>query len=610
MSKARVSRSAALGAVAGLLASVVVAVSPAGAAPAATLALSKGAFVSGTNTPLTTPVTPGGGFDYQLPAACSGLTEGCTGATTTDVLPPGVDFVGFDPSPLYTVNFSAATRTVTVTYTSVLPSPPNPAGSVGIPAGSTRTTVMHVELDPATTAPDGSTITNVATATASDADPSSDSTDITVSIPTSVTPVASKSMNPDSLVAKSEAGTTAVLGVSNASAGAANVTSLTVADTTASTWDTFDLDSVGPVESYPQGADEVSVGYCTSPAPCTPADFTDGPFQTGSSISLPVGVDPTTVTGIRFTFDNSAGAPLPTSSDGGSVDIGLTIRNTDRSTGSPIDPTGNLTQSNCATPSAVDDTAGLVTGADVCTSYTVLPGIVGVAVSKQVFADADGSFTNNGFPVSGQTPPSGVSAVTTAKNTSAFAVTNMTITDPSTTAPSDWTEVNPLSVEVVFPSGATAATGQLTCSDGSTPDGHRHRPAHDSGISADLPGGRNGDVWNGHLHGQHPDRGYRAAGCPRCASGDSARRSTGDGLLRQQHQWWLQRGSIGDGVRGVIYSGSCRRRGREQELIEPSQRRRAGPGPDHELHPASHQSGQSARVELRDRRPQQPTAGH
>ena len=445
MTKARgCSRSAALGAVAGLLASVVVAVSPAGAAPAATLALSKGAFVSGTNTPLTTPVIPGGGFDYQLSAACSGLTEGCIAATTVDVLPPGVDFVGFDPSPLYSVNFGPATRTVTVTYTSVLPSPPNPAGSVGIPAGSTRTTVMHVELDPATTAPDGSTITNVATATASDADPSSDSTDITVSIPTSVTPVASKSMNPDSLVAKSEAGTTAVLGVSNASAGAANVTSLTVADTTASTWDTFDLDSVGPVESYPQGADEVSVGYCTSPAPCTPADFTDGPFQTGPAISLPVGVDPTTVTGIRFTFDNSAGAPLPTSSDGGSVDIGLTIRNTDRSTGSPIDPTGNLTQSNCATPSAVDDTAGLVTGADVCTNYTILPGIVGVAVSKQVFADADGSFTNNGFPVSGQTPPSGVSAVTTAKNTSAFAVTNMTITDPSTTAPSDWTEVNPL----------------------------------------------------------------------------------------------------------------------------------------------------------------------
>ena len=64
--------------------------------------------MSGTNTPLTTPVTPGGAFDYQLSAACSGLTQGCIGATTVDVLPPGIDFVGFDPSPLYTVTFDAA----------------------------------------------------------------------------------------------------------------------------------------------------------------------------------------------------------------------------------------------------------------------------------------------------------------------------------------------------------------------------------------------------------------------------------------------------------------------------------------------------------------------
>ena len=210
----RVSRSAALGAVLGLLASVVVTVAPASAAPADTLALSKGAFVSGTNTPLTTPINPGGGFDYRLSAACSGLTEGCIGATTTDVLPPGVDFVGFDSSPLYTVSYDAATGTVTVTYTSVLPSPPNPAGAVGIPAGSTRTTVLHVQLDPATTAPDGSAITNVATATATDADMTTDSADILVSVPTAVTPVASKSMNPASLVAQSDAGTTATLGVS------------------------------------------------------------------------------------------------------------------------------------------------------------------------------------------------------------------------------------------------------------------------------------------------------------------------------------------------------------------------------------------------------------
>ena len=436
--------------------------------PTATLALSKGAFVSRTNIPLTSPVTPGGAFDYQLPAACSGLTQGCIGATTTDVLPAGIDFEGFDPSPLYTVAYDAAIRTVTVTYTSALPSPPNPPGAIGIPAGSTRAAVIHTELDPATTAPDGSIITNTATATATNTNPSTSSADIRVSIPTTILPVASKSMNPTSLVAQSGAGTTATLGVGNASTGAARVTSLTVADATASTWDSFDLASVGPVEAYPQGADEVGVSYCTSPAPCTAGQFVTGPFQTGNIISLPAGVDPVTVTGIQFTFANSAGTPLPTSSHGGAVDVGLALRNTDRSTGVPIDPTSNLTQSNCATPSSVDATAGLVTGTDACTNYTILPGLVGVDVSKQLFADANGSYTSNGFPVSGQTPPSGVTGLTTAKNTSAFNVTNLTITDPSTTAPSDFLQVIPVGLQLVFPTGATSATGTVTCSDGST----------------------------------------------------------------------------------------------------------------------------------------------
>ncbi len=438
------------------------------ATPTATLALSKGAFQSGTNTPLTTPVTPNGAYDYQLSAACSGLTDGCVGATTTDVLPPGIDFEGADTSPLYTVAFDSATRTVTVTYTSVLPAPPNPPGSVGIPAGSTRTAVLHVVLDPATTAPSGSSITNTATAQASNANPSSGSADITVSIPTAVTPVAAKTMTPTSLVAQSQARATANLSVTNASSGSASVTSLTVADTTASTWNTFNLTSVGPVESYPDGADEVRVGLCTSPVPCTPSEFVDGPFQTGSTLSLPAGTDPTTVTGIRFTFASRAGTPMPTSTNGGSVDVGLALRIADRTTGARIDPSTSLNQSNCATPSAVDAVAGTVTGTDACASYTIVSGVVGVNISKQLFADASASFAANGFPVSGQTPPSGVTGLTTAKNTSGFSVSNLTITDPSTTAPSNWTEVAPDALELVFPAGATTASGLVTCGDGST----------------------------------------------------------------------------------------------------------------------------------------------
>ena len=94
----RVRHAGVLGTTVGLLVSMVVVAGPAAAAPSASLALDKEAFVSGTETPLTSPVTPGGAFDYQLSAACSGLTQRCIGAATTDVLPPGVDFAGFDPT--------------------------------------------------------------------------------------------------------------------------------------------------------------------------------------------------------------------------------------------------------------------------------------------------------------------------------------------------------------------------------------------------------------------------------------------------------------------------------------------------------------------------------
>ena len=53
-----------LTAVLATLVSLVIVPGAANAAPTATLGLSKQAFASGTNDPLTSPVTPGGEFDY------------------------------------------------------------------------------------------------------------------------------------------------------------------------------------------------------------------------------------------------------------------------------------------------------------------------------------------------------------------------------------------------------------------------------------------------------------------------------------------------------------------------------------------------------------------
>ncbi|MDQ6936516.1 MAG: DUF5979 domain-containing protein [Actinomycetota bacterium] len=436
------------------------------APPTASLALAKNTFQSGTSTPLTGPVTPGGTYDYQLSAACSGLTQGCVGATTIDPLPTDVQFEGADPSPLYTVAYNAATRTVSITYTDVLPAPPNPAGARGIPAGSTRVATLHVRLAPATTSPDGSTITNTARASADNADPVQDSANITVSVPRQVRALASKTLSPASLVARSGARTTATLTVRNASSSSAGVTALTVGDTSADTWDDFNLTSVGPLEQLPAGADQVSVQYCTAPAPCTAAQFVGGPYVAGPNLALPAGVDPATVTGIRFAFRNSAGTVLPASTTAGRVPIELTLRDTVRSTGAALDPTSPLNQRNCASPVAVDRVDGEVAGADACVPFTVQPGTARVEVAKQFFPDAAGTYVANGYAVSGQ--ESGVTALSRATNASAFPVTNLTITEPSATAPTDFADVAVTTIRLVFPSGATAAAGTVTCGDGST----------------------------------------------------------------------------------------------------------------------------------------------
>ncbi len=452
--------------IAALVGSWLTAPSASAAPPTATLGLSKQAFRTGTSDPLTDPVLPGGTFDYQLSASCSGLTEGCITARTVDVLPPEVQYVGADTSPLYTVAFDPATRTVTVVYTDKLAAPPNPTGSQGIPAGSTRTATLHVRLDPNASVQDGDTVTNTATASADNAAPATDSAVITVSVPRAVTPVATKTLAPDSVVAQSGGSTTATLSVRNASTGGAQVTSLSVADLTPATWDAFDLVSVGPVAEFPPGADQVSVQTCTAAAPCGDADFVAGPFVTGPDLALPPGVDPAAVTGVRFTFRNSAGTLLPAGPTAGVVPLQLHLRNTVRSTGRPLDPGSALTQRNCATPAAVDQVTGAVAGNDACAPFTIQPGNAVAEPSKQFFPDAAGSFTRNGYAVAGQASP--VTALQQVRNGSAFPVTSMTLTDPSTTTPSDFALVAASELRLSFPSGATAATGLVTCSDGSS----------------------------------------------------------------------------------------------------------------------------------------------
>jgi uncharacterized repeat protein (TIGR01451 family) len=223
------------------------------------------------------------------------------------------------------------------------------------------------------------------------------------------------------------------------------------------------------VTAFPAGADQVAVRVCTLPTPCTAGQFVTGPPQPGPGLKLPDGVDPATVTGVDFVFSNSHGTPLVNGGSAGSVQFQLKLRDTVRSTGAPLDPASTLTQDNCATPSATDTrarAAHTTVGDQVCKSYSILSAIPDIGGSKQFFADANGSYTPNGYPVAGQ--KSGISALATATNNSSVPVSEMTITEPSATAPSVRTGIDVNKARLVFPAGATEAAGHLVCSDGTT----------------------------------------------------------------------------------------------------------------------------------------------
>ncbi|HEY2795869.1 MAG TPA: hypothetical protein VGJ28_26135, partial [Micromonosporaceae bacterium] len=433
---------------------------PAAAADNASLSLSKQVFEPGTTTPISGPLEPGDAFDYSVTAACSGLTEGCVNAKTVDVIPAGVT-IEVPPSqpPLYTVEYDAGTRRLTVTYTSPLASPPNPPNSIGLPAGSARNVTIRATVD--ANATDGEQIVNTADVTADNAAPADGSAAITVTVPARVRPVATKSIDPSTVVAQSHAGVTFTLGVANQSTATADVTSLSVADLSADTWNDFDLTSVGPVTEFPAGADRVTVTVHTASG-----QVITGDPQPGPDLVLPSGVDPADVVGVEFTFTNSSGAALPNGGTAGQVEIQATLRDTVRSTGDQLNPDTQLNQSNCANPSARDSAGDSTDGTQTCATFTILPGSPKIGISKQFFPDQGGTFKPNGYVVAGQ--HSGASAVSTVTNNSAFPVTSLTITEPSTSAPSDFTGFDPDRLRLVFPTGSTTAAGTYSCSDGST----------------------------------------------------------------------------------------------------------------------------------------------
>ncbi len=413
-------------------------------------------------------VTPGAQFTYTLAVRCSGLTAGCIDQTVTDVLPAGLDVTSL-PSSTDTriVDYDEGTRTLTVRFVEPLQ---EPVGQVGLNDGATRVFEIGMRLPANTSMPDGTEITNTATTVAENAPQVSDDNVLPVAIPREVRPVATKTWTDGSAIAGSGEQTTVTLGVRNASSSSVSVSELRVTDTTAATYEHFDLTGVELV-SFPAGADRARLLVCTATASACAdeVDWSGGPVASSpGALALPGGVALADVTGVRVVFTDSAGEPLPYDATGGRVRLGLKLRDSLRSTGDVLAPTRRITVSNCAVPGAVDETDTLTRGSSVCAPFDVLPDTVLVQAQKSFVADTNGNFTRETgeYAVVGEDSP--VSATVSVRNDSAFPLRHVRITEPDAAAPaSEFEKLDVTKVRLRFPSGATTARLVVTYADGS-----------------------------------------------------------------------------------------------------------------------------------------------
>ncbi|MFJ2739919.1 DUF5979 domain-containing protein [Streptomyces sp. NPDC087440] len=421
-------------------------------------------------TGATMPLEPGGVFSYTLTASCSSLTTACVNPVVEDVLPADFDITSLPKSTdTRTVSYDAATRKLRIVFAEPLPSPPAPAGSTGLPAGVSREVSIGMRVPAETTLTDGAKIPNTATIDADNADPASSSAEVTVRIPRIVRPATTKKWSHSSTVAQSGDHSTITLGVRNGSSTSADVTALTVGDTTPATYEHFDVRAVGPVDRFPAGADRVRVLVCTKPTntPCAPGEFVAGPTVPGPGVPLPPGVAPERITGVRFEFTAASGAKLPYDATGGQVALHVKLRDTVRSTGQPLAPTTRQQVRNCASVSARDSSVGWVNGPEACANHDILPNIATVQGTKNYYSDTDGNYREDGTAIIGTKPP--VTMVVGARNTASFPVATLTITEPSTSAVSEFDKFDASKMAVEFPAGATSGTLSVVCRDGSRP---------------------------------------------------------------------------------------------------------------------------------------------
>ncbi|WP_353940597.1 DUF5979 domain-containing protein [Streptomyces sp. HUAS MG91] len=436
------------------------------------------------------PLVPGSEYTYRITVSCSSLTEACVSAAMEDTLPPGLELVTVPSDGAnYTIDYDQQTGKITANFTESLPTPPNPPGSFGLAAGGSQDILITVRVPEDTDLNDGDAITNTAKADADNAAPVEDSDTQTVHVPRRPMVIGTKTWSPSSTVAGSGGESKISLGAANTSSTSTDVNAITISETDPDLFDNFDVTQVGPVTRMPDGADQVQVSVCVKPGGgCSPSELITGPVGPGPDVMLPPGVDPADITGIVYTFSNSAGTPLPADPEGAKVDMTVELRDENRSTGDAIDPSDRQTVENCASPGIDFRLRRDLDGPDACADHDILPNVASIDLSKKFFSDTDGDWQADGTAVIGTEP--GITATVDSKNTSPFPVSEMTITEPSDSAASEFDKTDMTQARLRFPAGATDATLTVTCRDGTVlpPQNFTNPPATQT-TDLGCPGG-------------------------------------------------------------------------------------------------------------------------
>lgn len=390
---------------------------------------------------VSTPnVVPGETFSYTLEVACTALDvgTGCTNAVLTDPVPEGFDVLSAD------VNESVSFKTpvisgnlVTVTFADELE---DPVGAIGLKDSATGVVTITVRVrDDFPFDRSGIPVPNTATLDASNAiAPATSTASVTPTVERTLLAAAEKSFSPASAANAPGTETTASLTGRNASNGPVDRLVLTdPIDPTAAPnpFQYLGVAGLGQV-TLPDGADQVQVDVWdgTTWVLGTPA----------ATATLPDGVDPAAIGGLRFTFDNSTGTQLPRGATA-TVDVDLVQRDNVTGIAGPTDVANVLT---ATVTLAETEAQASATGV-----YSIVPTVVDVAATKQFEPDA---------LVHGESS----TVTTTVTNAGVEPVASLSLTEPSGAVIPEGIEFEAFTSGVTWPMGATAASITWTYRDG------------------------------------------------------------------------------------------------------------------------------------------------